>query len=150
VAKLRTHNALLAIRTYLMAQIPVEMTAIGLTSRIQDWLLGRNDPDRLYNYDACLIATIPERVAPLTPEQTIRSLADVAFVVRGSTEEEVMQRQIGYGDATINMVQADRTLGGAVFECTAWNPEIEMPAPGAKQTGITVVRLQIELNLLGG
>jgi hypothetical protein len=150
VAKLRTYDALIAIRAYLTTQIPVQMTAIGQTSRIEDWYIGRQDPLTLPHYDAGMIVTIPERVGPLTAEQTVRSFLDILFAVRGSTEDEVIGRQLGYGDAVVNTVEADRTLGGAVFECTAFNPESEMPAPGAKQTGITVVRLQIELNLLGG
>ena len=150
MAKLRTYDALIAIRSYLTTQVPVQMTSGGLTSRIEDWYIGPQDPLALPHYDAAMIVTIPLRVAPLTEEQTVRSFVDILFAVRGSTEDEVIRRQLGYGDAVVNIVEADRTLGGAVFGCTAFNPEPEMPAPGAKQTGITVVRLQIELNLLGG
>lgn len=150
MAKLRTHEALLAIRSYLVSGIPAEMAAAGGTSRIQDWIIGRYDPERLLAYDALLIGTIPERVGALDDEQTIRMFLDLAFAVRGSTEAEVIERQLRYGDALVNLVQDDRTLGGAVFGSTVYNPEPEMPAPGAKMTGLTVVRLQIELNLLGG
>ena len=150
MAKLQTYLALSSIRTYLEAQHPAQVAALGVTSKIQDYLLGRRDPEALTAYDALLIATIPDRLGPLGDERTVLIPLDVTFVVLGSSEDEVIERQIAYGDALVNLVDDDRQLGGAVFGSTVFNPEILMPAPGSKQVGLTFVRLHIELNLLGG
>lgn len=150
MAKLQTYLALSSLRTYLEAEHPARVAQLGITSRIQDYLIGRRDPEALTAYDAALIATIPERLGPLGDELTVTIPLDILFAVLGSTEDEVIERQIAYGDALVNLVNEGRQLGGAVFGSTVFNPEILMPAPGSKQVGLTIVRLHIELNLLGG
>lgn len=151
MAKLQTYKALSGLLVYFAAEIPTEMAAIGAVDRLEDWLLGRFDPERLEHYDSGILTTVPERVGPLNDEQTVLQLVDVSFIAKGRGNDlDIIQRHLGYGDALVNLVQRDRTLGGHVFGSTAFNPESEMPATGAKDIGITVVRLQIELNLLGG
>jgi hypothetical protein len=150
VALLRTREALIGLRDYFEEHLPDAVEELGAKSRIQVWTLGRFDPEALLRYDTLLIATIPERIGPIGDERTVVIPIDVYFGVQASEEEDVLELEIAYGDAVINLWNEDPTFGGAVFGSTAHNPEISMPAPGSKGIGCTFVRLNIELNLLGG
>lgn len=107
---------------------------------------GFEDPMRLQKYNALMVC--PDTVRNDRTRQIVPVSVDLVVAVKGSEAGAVMDTMKVYADALANLVEADPTIGGAVFEARFESAEFIGPTPGNGLIGVVIVRLTVDTDNL--
>lgn len=143
---LDTWSAIGKVMTWLESTVNTKMEALGAPGRLVDYFKGYRDPFRLQRHDAVIV--VPEQDRVDRQEHFMTLPLDVLFVTASSKEDDVARNQVAYGDALFNALEDDATLGGACWEADAKEIDYWATVPSSRMTGITMVTLTIQIEIM--
>ena len=145
---LNTWTVCTAIKDYYETNLAGVLSELSIADSFNVYQVGWKHPYELESYDAFLI--VPDLQRPQTQEEVVILPIDVFVAVQASDIDKLNQLQIGCLDAVHELWRRDPSLGGAVFSSEIVEADYFDPRSGALLTGAAVVRLEAEIDTLGG
>jgi len=132
-----------ALRDNLNAQIAIEALEYSKpVAPVSEYSQGFEDPMQLRTYNACLVC--PDQVRRDSGSAMAKLQIDIIFAIRGADKIMVMDTMKVYADAMANLVEADPTIGGHVFEARFEAAEFIGPTPANGLVGVVIARLSVD------
>lgn len=145
---LDTWTVCTSIRDYFESNMGTVLAELSLADSFRSYQVGWRHPYELEQYDALLI--VPDLQRPETQEEVVVLPVDLFVVVQAADVERLNRLQIGCLDAVHELWRRDTSLGGAVFSSAIVEADYFDPRSGAVLTGAAVIRLEAEIDTLGG
>lgn len=115
---------------------------------ISEYVKGFRDPGRLKKYNT-LMFTI-DRSEVRRTEMAVEMPVSIMLAVKGNDETEVITSQLGISDAIWNLIDNNRTLGGACWSADIETIEDYIPLPGNQMTAVSIITIAITLDIMSG
>lgn len=115
---------------------------------VAEYVKGFRDPGRLKKYNA-LLFTI-DRSEIQRNDLAVNMPVSIMLVVKGNDETAVITSQLGIGDAIWNLIDQNRTLGGACWSADIETIEDFIPLPGNQLTAVSIITIPITLDIMSG